>query len=122
MTKEEIQAEADKRYPPLRNNITTEEDVQDALNDGFVAGAEWAKEQLLTDESILKIDSIIDEYAVAAVTCGFAAHKKEPMPKKYADEELMVDYYNDIINGKHADDLRHIYLPKFVRKHLLIAR
>lgn len=74
------------------------------------------------DENILKIDSIIEDYAVAAVTCGFAAHKKEPMPKKYADEELMVEYYNDIINGKHVDDLRPIYLPKYVRKHMRIAQ
>lgn len=45
MTREQIQAEADKRYPSLHNHITTEEEIQDSLNEGFVEGAEWMQEQ-----------------------------------------------------------------------------
>lgn len=64
MTQNQIQAEADKRYPSLHNHITTEEEAQDSLNKGFVEGAEWAKNELIT-RTCHALDKVLSQQMLA---------------------------------------------------------
>ena len=72
----------------------------------------------LTDEIILKIDNLLDDWASLAVKLGRIAHTKEKIPTRYANDDILVEYFNGIKDGKTVYQMREIYLPKYIRKEL----
>lgn len=72
----------------------------------------------LTDEIILKIDDLTGEFCIPALALGMAAHEKEEIPNKYANDNIFIEYYNGIKEGKTAHQMRDICLPKYIRREL----
>ena len=72
----------------------------------------------LSDEIILKIDDFMEDFCTQALSIGLAAHKGEEIPKKYANDDILVEYYNGIKSGKGAYIMRKICLPKYIRRGL----
>ena len=72
----------------------------------------------LSDKIILKIDSLLEDFCRPALSIGLAAHKGEEIPKKYANDDILVEYYNGIKAGKGASIMRKICLPKYIRRGL----
>lgn len=72
----------------------------------------------LTDEIILKIDDLLNNWSLPALELGITAHDKENIPVKYANDSIFIEYYNGIKCGKTADEMRDICLPKYIRREL----
>lgn len=72
----------------------------------------------LSDELLLRIDDAIDDWCTPAIELGVAAHKNKPIPKRYANNPIYVEYYNGIKSGKKAQEMRLITLPKVIRQYL----
>ena len=72
----------------------------------------------LTNEIILKIDDLLDDWAFLAVKLGRIAHTEEKIPNRYANDNILVEYYNGIKEGKTASQMREICLPKYIRREL----
>ena len=72
----------------------------------------------LTDEIILKIDDLTVEFCIPALALGMAVHEKEEIPNKYANDDIFIEYYNGIKEGKTADQMRKVCFPKYVRREL----
>ena len=72
----------------------------------------------LTDEIILKIDNLLNEWSLPALELGITAHNKEDIPVIYAKDPIFMEYYNGIKCGKTADEMREICLPKYIRREL----
>ena len=72
----------------------------------------------LTNKIILKIDDLLDDWAFPAVEIGLAACDKKEMPKKYINDDIFVEYYNGIKEGKTASQMRDICLPKYICREL----
>lgn len=72
----------------------------------------------LTDEIILKIDDLLFDWASLAVILGRMAHIEDKIPNQYANDNILVEYYNGIKNGKRSDEMREICLPKYIRREL----
>ena len=72
----------------------------------------------LSDEIILKIDDLMEDFCIPALSIGLAAHKGEEIPKEYANDDILVEYYNGINAGKCASIMRTICLPKYIRRGL----
>ena len=56
----------------------------------------------LTDEIILKIDDLLFDWASLAVKLGPIAYIEEKIPQQYANDDILVEYYNGIKDGKGA--------------------
>ena len=72
----------------------------------------------LTDEIILKIDDLLDNWASLAVKLGRIAHTEEKIPQQYANDNILVEYYNGIKDGKGSSKMREICLLKYIRREL----
>lgn len=72
----------------------------------------------LTDEIILKIDDLLNNWSLPALELGITAHDKEDIPVKYAEDPIFVEYYNGIKEGKTASQMREICLSKYIRREL----
>lgn len=72
----------------------------------------------LTDEIILKIDDLLYDWASLAVNLGRIAHTEEKIPQQYVNDNILVEYYNGIKDGKRSDEMRKICLPKYIRREL----
>lgn len=72
----------------------------------------------LTNKIILKIDDLLDDWAFPAVEIGLAALDKKEMPKKYINDDIFVEYYNGIKDGKGSSQMREICLPKYIFREL----
>ena len=72
----------------------------------------------LTDEIILKIDDLLFDWASLAVNVSRMAHTEEQIPEYYANDNILVEYYNGIKNGKGSSKMREICLPKYIRREL----
>ena len=72
----------------------------------------------LSDEIILKIDSLLEDFCIPALSIGLSAHEGEEIPKEYANDDILVEYYNGIKSGKGAHIMRTICLPKYIRRGL----
>ena len=70
----------------------------------------------LTDEIISKIDDLLDNWASLAVKLGRIAHIEAKIPNQYANDDILIEYYNGIKKGKTADQMRDICLPKYIRR------
>ena len=72
----------------------------------------------LTDEIILKIDDLLDDWASLAVKLGRIAHTEEKIPQQYVNDDIFVEYYNGMKEGKTAHQMREICMPKYIRREL----
>ena len=72
----------------------------------------------LTDEIILKIDDLVYDWTFPATEIGLAALDKKEIPKKYINNDIFVEYYNGMKEGKTAHQMREICMPKYIRREL----
>ena len=72
----------------------------------------------LTDEIILKIDDLLDEWASLAVHLNLEAHRGMDIPSKYSNDEILVEYFNRVKYYKDVSKMRDICLPKYIRREL----
>ena len=72
----------------------------------------------LSDEIILKIDDLMEDFCIPALSIGLAAHKGEEIPKKYANDDILVEYYNGLKEGRDFPNLRKTCELKYVRRGL----
>ena len=72
----------------------------------------------LTENIILYIDDLLQDWAMIALRLGVDAHYKEEIPKEYANDSIYKEYYDGIYNGKTADQMRKVCLPKFILREL----
>ena len=72
----------------------------------------------LTDEIILKIDDLLNDWALLAIEITILAINREDLFKRYINDDIFIEYYNGIKEGRTADQMRKIYLPKYIRREL----
>ena len=72
----------------------------------------------LTDEIIIKICEIRDDLGLQEYEIGMAALDGEDIPKRYIDDDILIEYYNGIKDGKDSLKMREICLPKYIRREL----
>lgn len=72
----------------------------------------------LSDKLINQIDNLIDNLALPLIEIGMVAHYEEDLPKVYTNDNILVEYYKGIKEGKTADQMRKICLPKYIRREL----
>ena len=72
----------------------------------------------LTDEIILKIDDLLDDWASLSLDLRLSIFKNKRIPKKYINDDILVEYYNGIKDGKKSSQMREICLPKYIRREL----
>ena len=46
------------------------------------------------------------------------AHNKEKIPNQYINDDILIEYYNGIKDGKDSLKMREICLPKYIRREL----
>ena len=72
----------------------------------------------LTDEIILKIDDLLDDWASLAVHLNLEAHRGMNIPNKYSNDKILVEYFNGVKYCKGVSQMRNICLPKYIRREL----
>ena len=72
----------------------------------------------LTDEIILKIDDLLDDWASLSLDLRLSIFKNKRIPKKYINDDILVEYYNGIKDGKKSSQMREICLPKYICREL----
>ena len=72
----------------------------------------------LTDEIIVKICEIRDDLGLIEYEIGMAALDGEDIPKRYINDDILIEYYNGIKEGKTSSQMREICLPKYIRREL----
>lgn len=72
----------------------------------------------LTDEIIVKICEIRDDLGLIEYEIGMSAIDGKDMPKRYIDDDILIEYYNGIKEGKTSSQMREICLPKYIRREL----
>ena len=72
----------------------------------------------LTDEIIVKICEIRDDLGLIEYEIGMAALDGEDIPKRYIDDDILIEYYCGIKEGKTSSQMREICLPKYIRREL----
>ena len=72
----------------------------------------------LTDEIILKIDDLLFDWASLAIRLVRMAHIEEKIPNQYANDNILVEYYNGIKDGKRSNEMRKICMPKYILREL----
>ena len=72
----------------------------------------------LTDEIIIKICEIRDDLGLIEYEIGMAAIDGEDMPKRYINDDILIEYYSGIKSGKTSAQMREICLPKYIRREL----
>lgn len=72
----------------------------------------------LNDEIILKINDLLNDWAFKAMEISVAVLQEKEMPDKYADDDILVEYYNGLKEHKDFSDLRKNCELKYVRREL----
>lgn len=72
----------------------------------------------LTDEIIIKICEIRDDLGLIEYEIGMAAIDGKDIPKRYIDDDILIEYYYGIKYGKTPSQMREICLPKYIRREL----
>ena len=72
----------------------------------------------LTDEIILKIDDLLFDWAFLAVYLDKIVNTENKISDQYANDDILVEYYNGIKDGKSSSQMREICLPKYIRREL----
>lgn len=72
----------------------------------------------LSDEVILKIDTLLFDFDILSLEVGRTAHSEENIPKACANDDIFIEYYNGIKDGRKSSEMRKICLPKYIRREL----
>ena len=72
----------------------------------------------LTDEIILKIDDLLFDWAFLAVYLERIINTENEISNQYANDDIILEYYNGIKDGKSSSQMREICLPKYIRREL----
>ena len=72
----------------------------------------------LSDEIILKIDNLLDNWNSLVIRLNLEAHRGMNIPSKYSNDEILVEYFNGVKYCKGVSKMRNIYLPKYIRREL----
>ena len=72
----------------------------------------------LTDEIIFKIDDLLFDWAFLAVYLERIINTENEIPNQYANDDILLEYYNGIKDGKSSSQMREICLPKYIRREL----
>lgn len=72
----------------------------------------------LTDEIIFKIDDLLFDWAFLAVYLERIVQNEDKISNQYANDDILIEYYNGIKDGKSSSQMREICLPKYIRREL----
>ena len=72
----------------------------------------------ISDEIILKINDLLNDWAFKSVEIVIAIRQEKEMPDKYADDDILVEYYNGLKENKDFANLRKNCELKYVRRGL----
>ena len=72
----------------------------------------------INDEIILKINDLLNDWAFKAMEISVAVLQEKEMPDKYVDDDILVEYYNGLKEGKDFPNLRKNCELKYVRRGL----
>lgn len=72
----------------------------------------------LTDEIILKIDDLLFDWAFLAIYLDQIVKTENKISNQYANDDILIEYYNGIKDGKSSSQMREICLPKYIRREL----
>lgn len=72
----------------------------------------------ISDEIILKINNLLNDWAFKSVEIVITVRQEKEMPDKYADDDILVEYYNGLKEGKDFPNLRKTCELKYVRRGL----
>lgn len=72
----------------------------------------------LTDEIIFKIDDLLFDWAFLAVYLERIVQTEDKISNQYINDDILVEYYNGIKDGKSSSQMREICLPKYIRREL----
>ena len=76
----------------------------------------------ISDEIILKINVLLNDWAFKSVEIVISVRQEKEMPDKYADDDILVEYYNGLKEGKDFPNLRKNCELKYVRRGLQQAK
>ena len=76
----------------------------------------------ISDEIILKINDLLNDWAFKSVEIVIAIRQGKEIPDKYADDDILVEYYNGLKEGKDFPNLRKNCELKYVRRGLKQAQ
>ena len=72
----------------------------------------------INDEIILKINDLLNDWAFKSVEIVIAIRQEKEIPDKYADDDILVEYYNGLKKRKDFPELRKNCELKYVRREL----
>ena len=72
----------------------------------------------IDDEIILKINDLLNDWAFKSVEIVISVRQEKEMPDKYADDDILVEYYNGLKKRKDFPELRKNCELKYVRREL----
>ena len=72
----------------------------------------------LTDEIILRIEDLIEEFWYSAFDVGMVATDGEEIPKQYANDDIFIEFYNGVKDSKSVTEMGKICLSKYIRREL----
>lgn len=72
----------------------------------------------LSDKLLNQIYCVIRNTALPLIDISKAAFYGEDLPEVYANDDILVEYYNGIKEGKTLEEMREICLPKYIRREL----
>ena len=72
----------------------------------------------ISDEIILKINNLLNDWAFKSVEIVITVRQEKEMPDKYTDDDILVEYYNGLKEGKDFPNLRKNCELKYVRRGL----
>lgn len=72
----------------------------------------------LSDKLLNQIDSVIRKSALPLLDISKAVFCGEDLPEVYVNDDILVEYYNGIKEGKTPEEMREICLPKYIRREL----
>ena len=76
----------------------------------------------ISDEIILKINNLLNDWAFKSVEIVITVRQEKEMPDKYADDDILVEYYNGLKEDKDFANLRKNCELKYIRRGLKQAQ
>ena len=76
----------------------------------------------LSDKLINQINDLIHDITLPLIDIGIAALYGENIPEVYANDDILVEYYNGIKEGKVVKEMRQICIPKYIRRELKLDK
>ena len=73
----------------------------------------------ISDEIILKIDDLIYNWNILTLeVVSRIANNEENILNECTNDDILIEYYNGIKDGKSSSQMREICLPKYIRREL----